>query len=68
MRDRSLIAAGVVAVAAAVCCATPLLVMTVAALGSTAWLAKADTALIPVLILGVGLTGFVLYRKQRRER
>jgi len=34
----------------------------------TAWLAKAENVVIPALILGVGLIGFSLYRKQRRER
>jgi mercuric ion transport protein len=71
MKDRNLMGAGFVAVVAAVCCAAPLLVMlvtTVGAAGLTAWLAKAGNVLVPALILGVGLIGFGLYRKQRRER
>jgi mercuric ion transport protein len=71
MRDHSLIAAGVVAVVAAVCCAAPLLVMlitTVGAAGLTAWLAKAGNVLVPALILGAVIAGFLLYRKQRLER
>jgi mercuric ion transport protein len=68
MKDRNLIAAGVVAVIAAVCCTAPLLVAAVGAVGLTSGLAKAGNVLIPALILCVGLIGFGLYRKQRRER
>jgi mercuric ion transport protein len=68
MKDRNLIAAGVVAVVAAVCCATPVVVAAVGAVGLTAWLAKVGNVLIPALILCAGLIGFGLYRKQRRER
>ncbi len=68
MRDRSLIAAGVVAGVAAICCATPVVVATVGAVGLTAWFAKAGNVLIPALIICAGLAGFALYRKQRRER
>jgi ethanolamine transporter EutH len=71
MRDRSLMAAGVVAGLAAICCAAPLLVMlvtTVGAAGLTAWLTQAGNLLVPALILCAVVAGFVLYRKQRRER
>ena len=68
MKDRNLIAAGVVAVIAAVCCTAPLLVTAVGAVGLTSWLAKAGNVLIPALVLCIGLIGFGLYRKQRRER
>jgi mercuric ion transport protein len=68
MKDRNLIAAGVVAVIAAVCCTAPQLVTAVGAVGLTAWLARGGNVLIPALIFCVGLIGFGLYRKQRRER
>jgi mercuric ion transport protein len=69
MRDHNLVTAGVVGAAvAAVCCAAPLVVTAVGAVGLTAWLAKAGNALIPAPILGVGLIAFGLYRKQCRER
>jgi mercuric ion transport protein len=68
MRDRSLIAAGVAAGLTAICCATPVVVATAGAVGLTAWLAKAGYVLIPALILGAGVIGFGLYRKQHRER
>jgi len=69
MRDHTLITTSVVgAVAAAVCCVTPILAIAFGAVGLTAWLAKADYVLIPTLILFLGLTGFGLYRKRLRER
>ncbi len=68
MTDRTLIAAGVVAGLAAICCAAPVVVAAIGAVGLTAWLAKAGNVLIPALILCVGLIGYSLYRNQRRER
>jgi mercuric ion transport protein len=67
MRDRGLITTGIVGAAvAAVCCATPLLVVAFGAVGLTAWLAKADYVLIPALILCLALVAFGLYRRRRR--
>jgi mercuric ion transport protein len=68
MKDRNLIAAGVVAGLAAICCAAPVVVTAVGAVGLTAWPAKAGNVLISALVLCIGLIGFGLYRKQRRER
>jgi mercuric ion transport protein len=69
MRDRTFLTTGVVgAVVAAVCCATPLLALVFGAVGLTAWVAKADYVLIPVLILCLALIGFGLYRMRPRER
>jgi mercuric ion transport protein len=68
MRDRNLMTGVVAAVIAAVCCATPVMVATVGAVGLTAWLARAGNVLIPALIFCAALIGFSLYRKQRRER
>ncbi len=68
MRDRNLLTGVVAAIVAAVCCATPVVVAAVGAVGLTAWLAKVGNVLIPALILGVGAIGFGLYRKHRRER
>jgi mercuric ion transport protein len=68
MRDHSLIAAGFVAGITAICCAAPVVVAAVGAAGLTAWLAKAGNVLVPALILCAVIAGFLLYRKQRRER
>jgi mercuric ion transport protein len=63
MIDRSLITTGAIgAVLAAICCATPLLAVVLGSIGLTAWLAKADYIVMPVLFLGVALLGLGLYR------
>jgi mercuric ion transport protein len=68
VRDRTLIATGAVgAVVAAVCCATPLLVIVLGAVGLTAWLANADYVVIPALILCLGLVAFGVYRRCLRH-
>jgi mercuric ion transport protein len=64
MTDRSLITTGAIgAILAAICCATPLLAVVLGGIGLTAWLAKADYVVIPVLILGVALAGLGVYRR-----
>jgi len=69
MNDRSLIATGVIGtVLAAICCATPILAVVLGGIGLTAWLAKADYIVIPVLILGLALVGLGLYRRQGAPR
>jgi mercuric ion transport protein len=67
--DRSLIAIGSIGtLLAAMCCATPLLGVLLGAIGLTAWLAKADYVLMPVLLLCPALLGLGLYRgRLRRE-
>ncbi len=68
MRDRGFITAGAIgAVLAAICCATPLLVVVFGTLGLTAWLANADYVLIPALIICLGLIGFGFYRSRFRH-
>ena len=53
MIDRSLITTGAIgAVLAAICCATPLHAVVLGGIGLTAWLAKADYVVMPVLFLG----------------
>ena len=64
MTDRSLITTGAIGtVLAAICCATPLLAIVLGGIGLTAWLAKADYVVIPVLFLGAALLGLGLYRR-----
>ena len=65
MKDRNLIAAGAAgAVLAAICCAAPLLAVTLATASLTAWFAKAAYAVIPALLVCLGL---VAYRLNRRR-
>ncbi len=64
MNDRSLITTGAIGAAlAAICCATSLLAVVLGGVGLTAWLARADYVVMPVLFLGVALVGLGLYRR-----
>ena len=64
MTDRSLITTGAIgAILAAICCATPLLAVVLGGIGLTAWLAKAEYVVMPVLLVGVALVGLGLYRR-----
>jgi len=64
MNDRSLITTGAIGAAlAAICCATPLLVVVLGGVGLTAWLAHADYVVMPMLVFGVALVGLGLYRR-----
>ncbi len=66
MENRILIRTGAVgAVVAAVCCATPVLVILLGAIGLSAWTAGIDYVVIPVLLLCLGLVGVGLYRQRR---
>ena len=65
MKDRALIATGAAGlVLAAICCAAPLLAVTLATAGLTAWLANGAYVLIPALLVCLGL---VAYRFNRRR-
>jgi mercuric ion transport protein len=64
MTDRSLITTGAIGAAlAAICCATPILAVTLGGIGLSAWLAKADYIVMPVLLFGIALVGLGLYRR-----
>jgi mercuric ion transport protein len=52
---------------AALCCATPVLAVVLGALGLSAWLAWADYVILPLLIAGLALTGYALYRWRPRD-
>src|SRR5260370_31052517 len=59
MNDRALIRAGRVgAVLAAICCAAPLLAAVLPLAGLSAWLAGAGLAVLPPMVVGIGLVGF----------
>jgi mercuric ion transport protein len=64
MTDRSLTTTAAISAAlAAICCATPLLATLLGSVGFSAWLAKVDDVVIPVLPLGIALVAFGLYRR-----
>lgn len=65
MNDRTLIRTGLISGAvAAICCATPILVIALGALGLSAWAAGADYVLIPILFISVALVGIGIYRRR----
>lgn len=65
MNNQSLIRTGIIgAVVAAVCCATPVLVIGLGVIGLSALTGYLDYVLLPVLVLFVGLIGYGLYRRQ----
>ena len=68
MNDQALIKTGIIgAVIAAVCCATPVLVILLGAVGLSAITGYLDYVLLPALALCIALIGYGLYR-QREAR
>jgi mercuric ion transport protein len=64
MKDRVLITVGAAgAVWAAICCAAPMLAVTLGTAGLTAWLAKGAYVVIPVLLICLALIGLRLRRR-----
>jgi mercuric ion transport protein len=50
---------------AAVCCATPVLTVLLAAVGLSAWIGWLDYVLLPALAFFLGLTGWALWQRQK---
>jgi mercuric ion transport protein len=66
MKDRTLIGTGAAGTTiAAVCCFTPLLVVTLPAVGLAAWLGWIDYVLFPALAFFAALTAYGFYRQRR---
>ncbi|NQU69034.1 MAG: mercury resistance system transport protein MerF [Rhodospirillales bacterium] len=51
-------------VIAALCCFTPVLVITLGALGLAAWVGALDIVLLPALAFFLGLTGYALWKRK----
>lgn len=67
MTNRTLLRTGVAGtVVAALCCATPVLVILLGAIGLSAWVGWLDYALIPALVVFLGITIYAL-RRRRNE-
>jgi mercuric ion transport protein len=65
MNDKTLLRTGIAgSVVAAICCATPILVIALGAIGLTAlgWL---DFVLLPALAFFLGLTAYALIRRRK---
>jgi mercuric ion transport protein len=52
-------------VIAAICCATPVLVIALGAVGLSTWLGWVDYVLLPALAIFLGATAYGLWRRQR---
>jgi mercuric ion transport protein len=66
MNDSALIKTGAIgAVVAAICCATPILVIALGAVGLSAWAGYLDAVLLPILALCIGVLGYGLYKRRR---
>jgi mercuric ion transport protein len=65
MDNRTLLKTGIVGtVIAAVCCATPILVILLGALGLSAWAGWLDYVLMPALVIFVGVMIYALRRRR----
>jgi mercuric ion transport protein len=66
MNDATLIKTGTAgAIVAAVCCATPILVVAFGAIGLSALTGYLDHVLLPALTLCLGLVGYGVYRQRK---
>lgn len=65
MRDATLIKTGAIgAVFASICCATPVLVIALGAVGLSAWLGWADYVALSALVAFVLLAGYGFHRRR----
>lgn len=65
MDNQTLLRTGIAgSVLAALCCATPVLVILFGALGLSAWVGWLDYVLIPALVGFIGITIFALRRRR----
>ena len=65
MNNRTLLKAGVAGtVVAALCCATPILVILLGVLGLSAWVGWLDYLLIPALVVFIVITIYALRRRR----
>ncbi|MFN0302206.1 MAG: mercury resistance system transport protein MerF [Burkholderiales bacterium] len=63
MDNQTLLKTGIAGtVVAAVCCATPVLVILFGVLGMSAWAGWLDYVLIPALVVFIGITAYAFYR------
>ena len=68
MNDRTLMRTGIVGAAiAAICCATPILLVVLGTVGLGAWAVQADYVAVAALVLCLGLVGWVMVRRQWGE-
>lgn len=65
MNDKKVLQYGVIGtIIAVLCCFTPVLAVLLPALGLGAWLATADSIVVPLLVACLGLVAVGLYRRR----
>jgi len=65
MDNQTLLKTGIAgSVVAALCCATPILVILFGVLGLSAWVGWLDYVLIPALVVFIGITAYALHRRR----
>lgn len=65
MDNQTLLKTGIAgSVVAALCCATPILVILFGVLGLSAWAGGLDYVLIPALVVFIGITIYALHRRR----
>ncbi len=65
MNNRTLLKTGITgSVIAAICCATPVLVIAFGVLGLSAWVGWLDYVLFPALVVFIGITVYAWRRRQ----
>jgi mercuric ion transport protein len=66
MKDTTLLRTGIIgSVIAALCCATPILVILLGAVGLSAFVGWLDYVVLPALAVFLGITFYALWRRQR---
>lgn len=66
MADKKMLWTGIIgSVIAAICCATPILVISLGAVGLSAWVAGLDFVLLPALAIFLALTGYALWKQKQ---
>jgi len=66
MNEKTCLKVGIAGtIIAAICCATPVLVLAFGALGLSAWIGGLDYVLLPALAFFLGLTAYGLWRRNR---
>jgi mercuric ion transport protein len=66
VKDATILKTGIAgSLLAAVCCATPVLVIALGAIGLSAWVGWLDYILLPELAIFVGMTAYGLWRRNR---
>lgn len=65
MKNATILKTGIAgAIIAALCCATPALVILLGAVGLSAWLGWIDYVLLPAFVIFLALTAYGLWRQQ----